>query len=182
MIFSKNILYYFQKNKRGIITDIITENDVTQDIVLVIDETGKQLGKMSINDAYVLSKSKKLDLALVVNTVDKKIAKIVDYGKILYNQKKQKKNQKNNTIKVKEIKFGLNVAENDYNIKINHIKQFLSENCRVKVYLTLKGREVEMVDYAHNFMEKVVEDLKGYGKTEDKIEIIGKNILLSFNK
>lgn len=137
---------------------------------------------MSIRDAYILANDKKLDLALVVNEPKKKIVKIVDYGKILYNQKKQKKNQKNNVIKIKEIKFGLNVAENDYNIKLNHIKEFLSERCKVKVYLTLKGREIQMEDYAKNFMKKVIDDLKEFGKTEDKIEIVGRNIILNFSQ
>ena len=109
-----------KQNKRGVIINILTENDVTLEEVKLIDENGNQMGQISMKEAFLTAKDRKLDLAIVAESNGLKIAKIVNYGKILYEQKKAKKNQKAAT-KLKEIKFGMNCGEHDYQIKINKI-------------------------------------------------------------
>lgn len=162
--------------------NIITENDVTFEEVKLIDENGNQMGIFTIKDAYMIAQEKKLDLAIVSEKEDIKIARIVNYGKLLYEQKKKKKNNTKSIQKVKEIKFGLNVGEHDYNIKINKIKELLNDGDKVRVYLVLKGREIDYYEMAESFMQKVVNDLTEFGKTEDKIKLEGRNIILNFIK
>ena len=157
----------------------MTENEVTLEKVRLIDENGNQMGVFSMKEAFQMALDRKLDLAIVSETSVPKIAKIVNYGKILYEQKKAKKNQKS-AIKLKEIKFGMNVGEHDYQIKMNKITELLNEGDKVRVYLVLKGREVDYFNLASEFMERVIADLKGVGKTEDKIKLEGKNIILNF--
>lgn len=163
------------------IINIITENEVTLEKVRLIDENGIQMGEISLKEAFLIAKDRKLDLAIVSDKGDVKIAKIINYGKILYEQKKNKKNQKI-APKLKEIKFGLNVSEHDYQIKINKIIELLNEGDKVRVYLVLKGREVDYFEMAESFMQKVIDDLKGIGNTNDKIRLDGRNIILNFNK
>ena len=149
--------------------------------VRLIDENGVQMGVFSLSEAYQTAIERKLDLAIVSETTTPKIAKIINYGKILYEQKKAKKHQKS-AMKVKEIKFGLTVGEHDYQIKLNKIIELLEDDCKVRVFVVLKGREVERPEFAFDFMRKVISDLSGYGKTEDKLELVGKNVILNFVK
>ena len=139
----------------------MTENEVTLEKVRLIDENGNQMGILSMKEAFQMALDRKLDLAIVSETSVPKIAKIVNYGKILYEQKKAKKNQKSA-------------------IKLNKITELLNEGDKVRVYLVLKGREVDYFNLASEFMERVIADLKGIGKTEDKIKLEGKNIILNF--
>jgi translation initiation factor IF-3 len=154
---------------------------VTFEEVRVIDENGVQMGILSLKEAYQTAIDRKLDLAIVSETSSPKIAKIVNYGKILYEQKKAKKNQKS-SMKVKEIKFGLTVGEHDYQIKLNKITELLEDGCKVRVFLVLKGREADQPEFAFDFMRKVISDLSNIGKTEDKLELTGKNVILNFVK
>lgn len=154
---------------------------MTFEEVRVIDENGVQMGVLSLKEAYQTAIDRKLDLAIVSETSSPKIAKIVNYGKILYEQKKAKKNQKS-SMKVKEIKFGLTVGEHDYQIKLNKITELLEDGCKVKVFLVLKGREADRPEFAFDFMRKVISDLSNIGKTEDKLELTGKNVILNFVK
>ena len=116
---------------------IITEKEATsRDEVRLIDENGVQMGVFSLLEAYQTAIDRKLDLAIVSETTTPKIAKIINYGKILYEQKKAKKNQKS-AMKVKEIKFGLTVGEHDYQIKLNKIIELLNDDCKVRVFVIL---------------------------------------------
>lgn len=162
---------------------IITEMELasSNEEVKLIDENGTPMGVFSLSEAYKKALEQKLDLAIVSETTSPKIAKIVNYGKILYEEKKAKKRQKS-AMKVKEIKFGLTVGEHDYQIKINKIKELLEHDCKVRVFIVLKGREIDRPEFAFEFAEKVISDLSIYGKTDDKPELIGSNIILNFVK
>lgn len=92
------------------------------------------------------------------------------------------KKQRSNIIKNKEVKFGLNIAENDYKIKINKIKDFIEDGDRVKVTLFLRGREVAFEDIAIDFMKRVFDDVIQFANTTDKIKLVGNCISLNFTK
>lgn len=100
------------------------------------------------------------------------IVKLVDMQKFLYEQKKakkeQEKKQKAAAQKVKEIKFHMNIADNDLNTKINHVKKFLEENCKVKVVLELRGREIGMKDFAEEVWKKILDNFNGYTVDQTK--------------
>ena len=100
------------------------------------------------------------------------IVKLVDMQKFLYEQKKakkdQEKKQKASQQKMKEIKFHMNIAENDLNTKVGHVKKFLEENCKVKVVLELRGREAGMKDYAKEVWENIISNFIEYQISEKK--------------
>lgn len=97
---------------------------------------------------------------------------LVDMQKFLYEQKKAKKEsekkQKAAIQKIKEIKFSLNIAENDMKTKINHINKFLNDKYKVKIVLELHGREIGMKDLAENVWNKILEQFKNYNINEIK--------------
>jgi len=112
---------------------------------------------------------------LVVNakpSENLEIVKLVDMQKFLYEQKKakkeQEKKQKAAMQKVKEIKFHMNIADNDLNVKVDHVKKFLDENCKVKIILELRGREVGMKDYAKEIWNKIVSNFSMFQIGETK--------------
>ena len=100
------------------------------------------------------------------------IVKLVDMQKFLYEQKKakkdQEKKQKASQQKIKENKFHMNIAENDLKTKVDHVKKFLEENCKVKVVLELRGREVGMKDYAKEIWTNIVSNFSEYQIGERK--------------
>lgn len=159
---------------------ILDKNDRYYSNVNLIGEKGERIGVVSFAKAVELADN--LDLAVVNENVNPPMVKIIDYGKILYEQKKNLKKQKSNIVKNKEIKFGLNIAENDYNIKINKIKEFLEDGDRVRVTLFLRGREVSMTEMSYEFMNRVLNDLNNFAITNDKIQLIGNCISLNFTK
>ena len=112
---------------------------------------------------------------LVVNarpSENLEIVKLVNMQKFLYEQKKakkdQEKKQKASQQKMKEIKFHMNIAENDLNTKVDHVKKFLEENCKVKIVLELRGREVGMKDYAKEIWNKIVSNFSMFQVGETK--------------
>lgn len=159
---------------------ILDKKDRSYSNVNLIGENGEKIGVVSFAKAVELSD--KLDLALVNDRITPPIVKIVNYGKILYEQKKNMKKQRSNIIKNKEVKFGLNIAENDYKIKINKIKDFIEDGDRVKVTLFLRGREVAFEDIAIDFMKRVFDDVIQFANTTDKIKLVGNCISLNFTK
>ena len=97
---------------------------------------------MSIQDALKLADSLELDLVEISPSADPPVCKIVDYQKFLYQQKKKQKEIKSKTSKVvvKEIRFGPNTDDHDYNFKLKHAVRFLEEGAKVRAYVFFKGR------------------------------------------
>ena len=129
--------------------------------IRVIDETGKQLGVMNIFNAIDLAKSKGLDLIQVTEKVVPPICKIADYGKYLYSLQKKEKKIKANTkeSKLKEIQLGFNISPHDIEIRAKRAEKFLKDGDKVKVGLTLKGREKAMGGFAKKKMEFFIEEV-----------------------
>ena len=100
------------------------------------------------------------------------IVKLVDMQKFLYEQKKAKKDsekkQKASQQKQKEIKFHVNIADNDLNTKVEHVKKFIADNCKVKIVLELRGREAGMKDFAEEVWKKILENFNGFTVEQTK--------------
>ena len=136
--------------------------------------------------ALEIADSLGLDLVVINPNEKPMIVKIMDYKKFVYNQKKQEKEQakKNraNVQKIKEVKFHLNIGENDFNYKINHIKEFISDNCKVKVQIFLRGREMEMKSLTKELINRILNSCLSFAKKKKKISYTGNTINFAFNK
>lgn len=114
---------------------------------------------------------------------DPPVCKIIDYQKFLYNQKKKKKELKAKTTKVivKEIRFGPNTDEHDFNFKLNHAKRFLNDGCKLKAYVFFKGRQIIFKDKGELILLKLAQKLEEIAKVDQLPKLEGKkmNMLLT---
>ena len=117
--------------------------------VRVISETGEQLGVMNIFTAIDLAKSKGLDLIQVTEKVEPPVCRIANHGKYLYQQqKKEKKMTKPKGGDLKEIRLTFNISPHDMEVRANQAKKFLEEGDKVKINMSLRGREKAMGAFA----------------------------------
>lgn len=130
----------------------------------VIDQNGENLGEMDTDKALSLAREAGLDLYVVSDKAEKPIARILDYGKYKFEQsKKEKHTKKQSGGDYKEIKMGFNIDVGDYNTRVNHSKKFLDQGKRVKLNITLKGREMQHADRAKQLAERFLNDLMDHG-------------------
>ena len=124
-----------------------------------------------------------LDLVEISPKADPPVCKIIDYQKYLYNQKKKQKELKAKTTKVvvKEIRFGPNTDEHDFNFKLNHAKRFLNDGCKLKAYVFFKGRQIIFKDKGEMILLKLAQELEEIAKVDQLPKLEGKkmNMLLT---
>jgi len=108
------------------------------------------------------------------------VCKIIDYQKFLYQQKKRQKEQKAKTVKivVKEIRFGPQTDDHDYNFKLRHAKEFLGEGAKVKAYVFFKGRSILFKEQGEVLLLRFANDLEEYGKVEQMPVLEGKRMII----
>lgn len=141
--------------------------------VLLIDHEGNNIGLIDTRDALQRATDAGLDLVVVSESKDAPVAKILDFGKYQYQQKKR---QRQNTSKpsMKEVKLRPNVGESDYNIRISRAVKWLSDGDSVKFQIRLRGREHQHRDRAAELLDRIVADLGDAGKVQslDKRSLI----------
>jgi translation initiation factor IF-3 len=138
---------------------------------------------MSLQDALRLADSMELDLVEISPTADPPVCKIVDYQKFLYQQKKKQKEikAKSTKIVVKEIRFGPNTDDHDYNFKLKHAIKFLEEGAKVKSYVFFKGRSILFKEQGEVLLLRFANDLEEYGKPDQLPKLEGKRMIVSFS-
>lgn len=109
------------------------------------------------------------------------VCKIIDYKKFLYDQKKKQKALKSKQTKVviKEIRFGPNTDEHDFNFKLNHAKKFLKEGAKVKAFVFFKGRTIVFKERGEVLLLKFVDELEEYGQPESMPKMEGKKMIVN---
>ena len=135
---------------------------------------------MSLREALDLADEMELDLVEISPNADPPVCKIIDYQKFLYQQKKKQKEIKANTAKVvlKEIRFGPNTDDHDYNFKLKHAINFLEEGAKVKAYVFFKGRSILFKELGEKLLARFVEDLEEYGKVDQMPRLEGKRMII----
>jgi len=119
-----------------------------------------------------------LDLVEISPNADPPVAKIMDYKKFVYEQKKREKAMKANASKViiKEIRFGPNTDDHDYEFKKNHAEKFLKEGAKLKAYVFFKGRSIIYKDQGEILLLRLAQDLEELGKVEQMPKMEGKRM------
>jgi translation initiation factor IF-3 len=153
-------------------------------IARVVRVVGEEIESsiMSIQDALRLADSMELDLVEISPSADPPVCKIVDYQKFLYQQKKKQKEIKAKATKVvvKEIRFGPNTDDHDYNFKLKHAIKFLEEGSKVKAYVFFKGRSILFKEQGEVLLLRFANDLEEYGKPDQLPKLEGKRMIVSF--
>jgi len=132
--------------------------------VLLIDHENENRGVTDTRDAIGLAEEVGLDLVVVSEGRDHPVAKILDYGKHQYQQKKRQKQSANPTMK--EVKLRPNVDDNDYGIRIERATKWLDKGNHVKFQIRLRGREHQHRDRARELLDRIVQDLEKVAKVQ----------------
>ncbi|OGZ24171.1 MAG: translation initiation factor IF-3 [Candidatus Nealsonbacteria bacterium RIFCSPLOWO2_01_FULL_43_32] len=130
--------------------------------VRVIDETGKQLGVMSLDEALRQATGRNLDLIQVTEKVEPPVCKLMDYGKYLYQEKKKEKlaikKQKGGELKGIRLKF--NISQHDLETRARQTEKFFKEGNKVRLEMVLRGREKALGNFAKEKVNKFLETLQ----------------------
>jgi translation initiation factor IF-3 len=155
---------------------------ITARVVRVVGEE-MEAQIMGLQDALRLADSMELDLVEISPTADPPVCKITDYQKFLYQQKKKQKEIKAKSTKVimKEIRFGPNTDDHDYNFKLKHAINFLEEGAKVKAYVFFKGRSILFKEKGEVLLLRFANDLEEYGKPDQMPKLEGKRMIVSFS-
>ena len=139
-----------------------------------------EVGIYDVDKAIELSKEQNLDLVEISPKADPPVCKIIDYSKFKYEQKKKQKEIKSKAAKtvVKEIRFGPNTDEHDFNFKLNHAKKFLEEGCKVKSYVHFVGRTIVFKDRGEILLLKFAQALEEDAKVESLPKLEGKRMFI----
>lgn len=137
-------------------------------------------GIYPIDKALRIAREQELDLIEISPTADPPVCRILDYQKFLYQQKKRQKEQKQKATKVvvKEIRFGPQTDDHDYNFKLKHAKGFLSEGSKVKAYVFFRGRSILFKEQGEILLLRFANDLEEYGKVEMMPVLEGKRMTI----
>ena len=121
-----------------------------------------------------------LDLVEISPNADPPVCKILDYQKYLYQQKKKAKEMKSNASKVviKEIRFGPQTDEHDFQFKLNHARSFLQDGSKVKAYVFFKGRSILFSEQGEKLLLRFAVELEEFGKAEQMPKLEGKRMIM----
>ncbi|MFI5219339.1 MAG: translation initiation factor IF-3 [Bacteroidia bacterium] len=134
----------------------------------------------SISDALKIAEDLGVDLVEIVPTADPPVCKVIEYKKFLYEKKKKEKELKSKTAKsvLKEIRFGPNIDEHDFNFKLKHAIKFLEEGAKVKAFVIFRGREMAYKEQGEIILLKFAQALEEYGKVEMLPKLEGNRMFL----
>ena len=137
-------------------------------------------GVYPIQQALKMADEMELDLIEISPTAQPPVCKILDYSKFLYQQKKRLKEQKAKATKVvvKEIRFGPQTDDHDYNFKLKHAQSFLQEGSKVKAYVFFKGRSILFKEQGEVLLLRFANDLEEFGKVEQMPVLEGKRMII----
>lgn len=162
--------------------DLRINHQIRAKEVRVVDESGKQIGVMPIEEARARAEEAGLDLVEIAPNADPPVCKIIDYGKFKYQLSKKaqeaRKNQK--TTQLKEIKFRPKIDEHDYQFKKNHIIRFLTAGHMVKVTVMFRGREMVHTEMGRRILDRLIVDLEELARVEREPKLEGRNMSMIF--
>ncbi|MDE0982620.1 MAG: translation initiation factor IF-3 [Gammaproteobacteria bacterium] len=158
---------------------IINEH-IEADQVRLVGEEGEQLGIKSLEDARGAAAEAKLDLVLIAPDADPQVCKIMDYGKHVFDLKKEKaaNKKKQRRTQVKEIKFRPGTEIGDYQVKLRNLIRFLEDGDKAKVSLRFRGREMAHQHLGMELVNRIRVDLVEYGTVEQEPKMEGRQIIM----
>ena len=139
-----------------------------------------EVGVYSLGKAKALAEDLELDLVEISPNATPPVCKIIDYKKFVYEQKKREKALKAKATKVtiKEIRFGPNTDDHDYQFKKKHAIKFLQDGAKLKAYVFFKGRSIIYKDQGQILLLRLAQELEEYGKVEQMPKLEGKRMIM----
>ncbi|MDZ7848957.1 MAG: translation initiation factor IF-3 [Owenweeksia sp.] len=157
-----------------------TNDRIRHPKVRLVGDNIDEQGVYPIEEARRMAEDEGLDLVMITERADPPVVKIVDYKKFLYDQKKKQKEiaQKAQKTVVKEIRFGPNTDEHDYEFKKKHAEKFLEEGAKLKAYVVFKGRTIVFKEKGEILLLRLAQDLEELGKVENMPKLEGKRMIM----
>jgi len=151
-----------------------------------LDKISEVAGKTITPDVYQTRDALRwadaldLDLVEISPKANPPVVKIIDYKKFLYDRKKKQKEIKAKAVKtvVKEIRFGPNIDDHDFNFKLNHAKNFLSDGAKVKAYVHFRGRTIVFKDRGELLLLRFLKELEEFGAAEALPKMEGRRMIV----
>ena len=149
------------------------------DEVRLVGENVEQ-GIYSFREAMRIADEQNLDLVEISPTAVPPVCRVIDYQKFLYQKRRKEKEQKQNSkkIEVKEIRFGPQTDDHDYNFKLRHAQEFLKDGNKVKAYVFFRGRSIVFKEQGELLLARFASDLEEVGKPEALPKLEGKRMIL----
>ena len=146
----------------------------------LVGENVPEQGVYPLAKALAMAAELELDLVEIAASANPPVCKIIDYQKFKYQQRKKLKEQKANASKVviKEIRFGPQTDEHDFNFKLKHAQSFLQEGCKVKAYVFFRGRSILFSEQGEKLLLRFAVELEEYGKAEQMPKLEGKRMIM----
>ena len=156
----------------------VNEKIRVKEVRLVGDNV--EQGVYPITEALKIAREQELDLIEISPNAVPPVCRVADYQKFVYQQKKRQKEQKAKSVKivVKEIRFGPQTDDHDYNFKLKHAKNFLEEGAKVKAYVFFKGRSILFKEQGEVLLLRFANDLEEHGKVEQLPLLEGKKMIV----
>jgi translation initiation factor IF-3 len=135
---------------------------------------------MSTKEALTKAYDEGLDLVMISPNANPPVCKIIEYQKFLYEQKKREKERKANSTKIviKEIRFGPNTDEHDFQFKLKHAQEFLQEGSKVKASIFFRGRSIQFAEQGEKQLLRFAVELEEYGRPESMPTLEGKRMTM----
>lgn len=145
-----------------------------------MDEDGSQLGIRPTSEAVQMAQAKGKDLVEIAPQAAPPVCKIIDYSKYLYEQDKKNKEakKKNKGGHLKEVRLSPRIGEHDLEIKLNHARDFLSEQNKVQITVVFRGRENQHRDLGYALIQKIGSYLAGFGEIEGRPAQMGNRLIV----
>ena len=165
---------------RGSAKKTVINEFIEADQVRLVGADGEQVGIVSIEEAREAAAEAKLDLVLIAPDADPVVCKIMDYGKHVFDLKKQKaaNKKKQRRTQVKEVKFRPGTEEGDYQVKLRNLSRFLEDGDKAKVSLRFRGRELAHQHLGQELVQRIREDLSELGTVEQEPKMEGRQIVM----
>ena len=146
--------------------------------VRIVGDNGSTV--MPTRQALDMARDQGVDLVEISPNANPPVCRLIDYSKFLYQQKKRAKEMKQKQVKqeVKEIRFGPQTDEHDYNFKLKHAKEFLEEGNKVRAYVFFRGRSILFKEQGEVLLLRFANDLEEYGKVDQMPSLEGKKMFL----
>ncbi|MFN5911274.1 MAG: translation initiation factor IF-3 [Bacteroidota bacterium] len=159
----------------------INEKILAREVRLILD--GAEPVVLSTSEALRMAEEQELDLVEISPNAVPPVCRILDYRKFLYNQKRKQKELKAKQSKVvlKEVRFGPNTDDHDFNFKLAHARKFLEEGNKVKAYVFFRGRTIVFKDRGEILLLKFAQELADIGAVEQLPKLEGKRMIIMIN-
>ena len=135
---------------------------------------------VSLDEALKIAGNLELDLVEISPNAEPPVCKVIDYKKFIYDQKKRQKAIKAKTVKVviKELRFGPNTGEHDFNFKLKHAEKFLQDGAKVKAFVFFRGRTIIFKENGEILLLRLAQALEEYGVVESMPKLEGKRMIM----